>query len=63
MTPSKPAVPEPTRAELIEAHTKAAAQALEAVDLEGKRKEFQRASEEFENSLYNLNELYDDVDY
>ncbi len=51
MTPSKPAnKPEPTRAELIEAHTKAAArreaaaQALEAVDLEGKRKEFQHAS-------------------
>ena len=59
MTPSKPAVPEPTRAELIEAHTKAAArreaaaQALEAVDLEGKRKEF--------DNLFN--ELYDDVDY
>lgn len=29
----------------------------------GKRKEFQRASEEFKNSWYNLNDSYDDVDY
>ena len=69
--PRKPAVEtaKPTRAELIEAHTKAtarreaAAQALETVDLEAKRIEFNEASAKFEQSWYNLNDSYDDVDY
>jgi hypothetical protein len=68
--PRKPVeTSKPTRAELIETHIKAAArreaaaQTLEDVDIEAKRREFQQASEEFEQSWYNLNELYDDVDY